>query len=322
MIEAAGHRVTKTGRGYAVDGELRVDRVSAGHWVACDHYGNAIGDNIDLARHLHGDDLSFTEAVFLVTGGGAVVSRDVQPAEPLAPPTLPAPTPEARKRGRRYLEEERGISPATLDRAEKAGMLAYADGAVMFVGRNAGSVRCVTARATSPTATVQKRDLKGSDKGFPPILPGDPRRVHVVEGGTDALALHDLAARRGLEPPTVIVSGGAGVRRWGDNEAVKTALRGAERVTVWRDVENTQEKQLKTDAAHEKQAEMIREINPAADVRLGTPKGKDLAEQNQAEAQRQREAEAQAWLEAEAQARRRVRPVSRDQDPSPSGPGF
>ncbi|WP_223930825.1 hypothetical protein, partial [Aeromonas caviae] len=35
------------------------------------------------------------------------------------------------------------------------------------------------------------------DKSYPPILPGDPAKVWIVEGGPDALALHDIAKRSG-----------------------------------------------------------------------------------------------------------------------------
>ena len=35
------------------------------------------------------------------------------------------------------------------------------------------------------------------------------RKFWIVEGGTDALALRDIALRQGDAPPTIIVSGGA-----------------------------------------------------------------------------------------------------------------
>ncbi|WP_223925564.1 hypothetical protein, partial [Aeromonas caviae] len=38
-------------------------------------------------------------------------------------------------------------------------------------------------RADAPADPVQKRDLRGSDKIYPPILPGDPAKVWIVEGG-------------------------------------------------------------------------------------------------------------------------------------------
>ncbi|WP_148721735.1 hypothetical protein, partial [Klebsiella pneumoniae] len=52
-------------------------------------------------------------------------------------------------------------------------------------------------RAPSGFDPVQKRDLRGSDKIYPPILPGDPAKVWIVERGPDALALHDIAKRSG-----------------------------------------------------------------------------------------------------------------------------
>jgi hypothetical protein len=105
-----------------------------------------------------------------------------------------------------------------------------------------------------------KRDLAGSDKQYPPILPGNPRVVWIVEGGVDALAARDLALRRGKAPPTVLVSGGAGVRLFLDNPTVQTLLLHADSVIVVRDNESTAKKQAETDAAHDLQIARIREL--------------------------------------------------------------
>jgi len=320
LLEAYGYKVERTSRGYAVDGVLRVDRLEDGHWVACDHYGNGIGDNIDLVRHLAGEHLSFAEAVFQVTGGCAQVSTAWEPPK-LEPPRLPAQTEEAREKGREYLAS-RGISGEAMDHAERAGALAYSDGAVFFVGRNAGTVRAATARATDPAAEVQRRDLKGTDKKFPPVLPGNPGDVALVEGGADALALYDLARRRGKEPPTVVVTGGAGVRRWAENDQVRQLLEQAARVVVWRDVEDTPEKQQETDAAHERQADAVREIAPMANVELKAPaKGKDLAAWNQSEVLEAQQRQAEEEARRQAELRRQAAPA-RAKTWEPPAPGM
>lgn len=95
----------------------------------------------------------------------------------------------------------------------------------------AGRARNATRRAIDPADEVQQRDLRGSDKRFPPVLPGNPISVWIVEGGTDALALHSMARRGGQQTPTVLVSGGANVRGVLETEAAQVLLRQADRVT-------------------------------------------------------------------------------------------
>lgn len=64
-------------------------------------------------------------------------------------------------------------------------MVRYADGGVLFVGYDrAGTAQNATRRAIAPADLVQKRNLRGSDKSYPPILPGDLAKVWIVEGGT------------------------------------------------------------------------------------------------------------------------------------------
>jgi hypothetical protein len=63
----------------------------------------------------------------------------------------------------------------TIEHAEEAGMVRYTGGAVLFVGYDSrGPVQNVTRRAIDEADPIQKRDLLGSDKRFPPVLPGDP----------------------------------------------------------------------------------------------------------------------------------------------------
>ena len=182
--------------------------------------------------------------------------------------------------GRQYLAS-RGISRQVLDHEESAGFLVYAGlpgarlgFAVLFVGRDdKHRIRAVTRRGVFDDG---KRDLVHTDKRFCPILPGSPEEVWVVEGGVDALAVHELAWRqgRGERPPTVIVTGGAHVRAPFDDEATPAyqILRRAERVFVAHEREGDAETQRRTDDAHRRQAELIRRIvRPGATVEAWWP---------------------------------------------------
>ena len=283
-LEGRGFTVSQEGRHLSVraggDEHYRITQKSDGHWVACNKTGQGIGDNIALVRDLE-PTLGFLEAVARLTEG-PVVQR-----EPLAvPPRRTRPTRWLQTRadrhaGRVYLQG-RGISPDTLDHAERSGFLRYTDGSVLFVGRDGrGGLRHVTQRWIAPGPDDQpQRDLSGSDKAYPPLLPGNPRVVWIVEGGVDALAARDVAKRRGKAPPTVLVSGGAGVRCFLDNPSVQTLLLRADSVVVVRDNENTAQQQADTDAAHDRQIERIKELRgTCADWR--PPAGvKDVAEFN------------------------------------------
>ena len=213
------------------DEAYRVTRQQDGRWLWCDRYGNDGGDNIDLVREIE-PGTGYAEAVYRLSGA-PTVRQQPRPSEPKRqPPQLPAQGLAAREHGRDYLKG-RGISPDTIEHAEKAGMVRYADGGVLFVGYDrTGTAQNATRRAIAPADPVQKRDLRGSDKSYPPILPGDPAKVWIVEGGPDALALHDIAKRSGQQPPTVIVSGGANVRSFLERDDVQAILKRAERVTV------------------------------------------------------------------------------------------
>jgi hypothetical protein len=167
---------------------------------------------------------------------------------------------------------------------------------VLFVGNGPTGPENVTRRATDPADPVQRRDFAGSDKRFPPILPGNPATVWIVEGGVDALALRDLASRRGEQPPTVIVSGGSKVRGFLENEAVRNLLVRADKVVLAFENEPLRpgeadaeraERQAQTDGDHDKQAAAIMEITGREPVKYRPPAGaKDLADLNEKQARR------------------------------------
>jgi hypothetical protein len=246
------------------------------------------GDTISLVREIEG--CGYAEAVYKLIGEpGVVPPRPARPTPPRRPPYLTPWTEGDREAGRAYLRG-RGISAEVLDAAEASGMLAYAPGDVLFVGRDvAGQAQAIYCRPTTPAGAGGKKDRYGTDKSFPPMLPGDPARVLIVEGGVDALAAHELARRRGEKPPTVIVSGGAGVLKCFDRPDVRDVLKRAHRVVVAFEREKNRDIQARTDSGHIRQIERITEITGRDVERWDPPAGvKDLA----------------AWVEVEGMRRR------------------
>jgi len=313
-LEAAGFTVKKEGRHLSIrvneDEVYRVTQKQDGHWLWCDRYGNKGGDNIELVQEVE-PGTAYVEAVYRLIGGAAI-SQQKHPNTPQhQPPQIPQQTSKSRDQGRAYLES-RGISSETIRQAEDVGMVRYVDGGVLFVGYDqAGKAQNVTRRAVTPNDPVQKRDFRGSDKRYPPILLGDPATVWIVEGGADALALYDLFKRKrdGQQPPTVIVSGGANVRSFLERDNVQAILRQAARVVVAGENEKNPEAQAKADDGHQKQASRIAAITGHAPTPW-TPKpeqGKDIADMNErqvrslAQIARQREEAEEIAKERETQ---------------------
>jgi len=287
-LEACGYSVKREGPHLSIrdndDEVYRINQKPDGHWLWCDRYGNHGGDNIDLVQEIE-PSISFAEAVYRLAGEPMVNPQPRRAQRKRQPPRLPAQAVANQLSGRAYLGNERGISNDTLDHAEACGMLCYAEGGVLFVGYdNAGTVQNITRRAISPAEPVQKRDLRGSDKSFPPILSGSPDIIWVVEGGVDALALRDLYKRRGEQPPTVLmlISGGANVRSFLERPAMQSILKQAKRVVIAHENEKDAATQQRTDAAHQKQVQRVAEITGRA-VKSWKPKpdqGNDLADMN------------------------------------------
>ena len=311
-LEASGYEVERQGRHLSIktggDEVYRATHQKDGHWLWCDRYGNRGGDNIDLVRELE-PRAGYAEAVYKLSGAPTVSNKKEQTVvKKYKPPVIPFQNTSRMIEGRDYLIG-RGISLDTIEHAEKAGMVRYADRAVLFVGYDReGTAQNITRREVLTGSALQKRDLRGSDKGFPPILPGDPKKVWIVEGGADALALHDIAKRTGQQPPTVIVSSGASVRSFLERSDVQDVLRRAERVTVAGENEKHPEAQERADTGHQKQAQRVAEIT-GREVRQWTPKpeqGKDIADMNARVVQkleRTRQAEQEAAQARQEQAR-------------------
>jgi len=277
-----------------IEGVLRADKVAEGHWVACDWHGGAIGDNIALAQYVT-TGISFPEAVFQLTGrDGERVITVAPKKEDEAPkyPRVPYQQKQDVKAGRDYLEE-RGISLATIEAAERAGFVRYCQNGVIFVGWDQEKkIRAATVRHIVPVRfgdgeTLTKRDLSGTSKLHPGILPGDPAHVVIVEGGTNAMAVQDMARRRGQPVPTVVATGGAGVRKWvHDNPTARALVVGAESVTIWgereRDLQGIPDpvKQQRTDELREKLATVIAQVRDGEvpEILMPPESHKDVAE--------------------------------------------
>lgn len=284
-LEHCGFTVKREGRHLSVrdssgDERYRVTRKEDGHYVTCDRYENGIGDNIALVQEIE-PGIGFADAVYMLAGAPSVataLNRPAAPAPVRQPPRMPDQANEDVRRGREYLVE-RGISFETIEMAEKAGMLRYNQGGVLFVGiDNAGVAQNVMRRSIDPSEEVQKRDLRGTDKRHPQLLLGNPDTVLIVEGGIDALAAFDIARRSERPAPTVLVSGGANVRSWIETPWVQKILRLAKKVIVAFEREDAPDKQTKTDQAHELQMARLRVVCVAHVTGWKPPEGvKDMA---------------------------------------------
>lgn len=269
FLYSMGLSIKKEGRHSSVrdssGNELyRLTRATDGHYLYCDKTGTAGGDLIDLAMILGGYSYHQAVRALLANQGSSITHTPVQKHES-APIVLrlPVASPSDIQCSRCYLES-RGISFETIQFAEQCGMLRYCGGGVLFCGYSPdGLLRNVTRRAISIKDSLQKRDLKGSDKRYPPILLGLRSKVWIVEGGCDALALRDLAIRQHEQMPTILVSGGANICNLFESEHVQEILKAAVKVTIARENEKDEETQQRTDAAHEKQANKIRLLTTA-----------------------------------------------------------
>ena len=268
------------------DEYYRLDNTRNG-WLWCDQYGNRGGDNIDLVKEIDGSQVTFVDAVYALgiteRGYSAPVPAPVAPVERNCE-FEPSENQDDIKAGRRYLYHQRDISGETVVEAERQGFLAYAYGAVAFIGRSLdGLIKAVTKRLIyAEHGEPNKRDVKGSVKAYAPILHGDAgsKTVWIVEGGTDALALHDIAMRDNKPRPTVIVSGGAGARAFIDMPHIQLLLKTADKVVVACDREKSAETQSKTDDAHVKQVERLASIGVVAKTWMPPVGCKDVVELN------------------------------------------
>ncbi|WP_176317920.1 LPD7 domain-containing protein [Burkholderia vietnamiensis] len=299
----------------------RFFRSNDGHWLVFD--GERTTDAIGYVQQR--ERLTFVETVRLMSGAqvsglqstaqqmknerpeaAAAIDRKAKQLRPLE---LKTASEAIRREAHAYAHDERGITNETLAEAHQQGVIAVDNRGLAFIGRDAdGAIRNAETRLLKPEEykgeLLTKISYAGSDKTFPPVLRGNDRDVHFVEGGFDALALRDMKIREGQQPPTIIITGGARTRKWQDNAQIRELVQKAESVTAWRDNERDArnmpdaKKQADTDAAHDNQAKTLVEIRGTAHGinNARPPAGiKDLAEWNE----RQREQEARMRQELE-----------------------
>lgn len=193
----------------------------------------------------------------------------------------------------------RGISQETLKEAGEQGVIKADHRGLVFVGHDhEGKIRSAETRFIKAEQigdeTTTKMCYAGTDKTFPPILRGNDKDVHFVEGGFDALALHDLYKREGKEPPTTIITGGARTLKWQDNPEICNLIKNADHVRPWYDNELKADgqidakKQADTQEAHDKQRDTIIQIRGQVEgvEEMRPPAGvKDIADWNVQHAQ-------------------------------------
>lgn len=272
VAAALGLGLKRQGKHYELENGMR-GTDHAGRMVWCHKDGSGIGDNCALAQTVAG--VPFRAALELLLSEGVPTPRPAAERAPTAALRLPEGTEAHRQAGRAYLVG-RGVAPAALDAAERCGMLCYATGAVLFVGRDAdGTPRSATRRGYLPTDPTPKRDLAGTDKSWPAYIPGQPNELWIVEGGVDALA---LMARHPCSYPSIIITGGVHVTSWLENPRVVARLGKLWRCTVAGEHEKNAETQQRTDAQRQKLVARLRVHVP--DVNIWTPPAgvKDLGE--------------------------------------------
>lgn len=226
---------------------------------------SAGGDNISLIMELL--HVSFPDAVNILTRSehkytSPSRSKNSTLSTAVRHIILPQPDFQTLPLIYQYLSSIRGITISTINFAKAVGFIQFISTGVVFCGYDhQHRLRNADFRAAFDYVQPQKRCFYGSDKHYPPILPGTAqRKVWIVEGGMDALALRDCALRQQVSPPVIIVSGGANVCICFDNPNVQAILQQAIKVTVAFDHETSQGVQKVTNAAHAKQLECISSI--------------------------------------------------------------
>lgn len=268
-------------------------RSKAGNWLAHDPHGERTFDAVGFVQEITGS--SFKKSLAMLNNvsetsyeapQNATKERSQRPVE-LRPQNAIA------SRSAMAYALERGISRETLQQAKEQGFCRSDDRGIAFIGYDEqGRARCAETRAlkaveVKPGSWTTKVSAPGTDKTYSPILRGqNPADVHVVEGGFDALALHDMYRAEGRPTPTVITTLGAKLTKFVDSPLVQEALENAEQITVWREHEKNADVQAKTDKGHTKQIDAIREHLQEqridAELKEGMPPSstKDLADWN------------------------------------------
>lgn len=318
-LRGRGYAVKETSGGRRLEARASGDHVSAyygeqrGQWFVA--RGPEVSGSVDFVMREEGlstatmkDKVkSLDKAAELLTGK-SISQAAVSPApaaperKPSGPLTLPRYSEQDAERGRQYLQG-RGVARPIIMRAEKQGAISYGRDHVTFVGRDMqGQARYAARRyyqdrpdPDKPGKTYNKRDMPGSDKSYPFALSGfgqaGGKTLHLVEGGTDALALQSLANAKAPGAPEVMTTGGGNTARWLERESVRDKVRDADRIVIWREREKSAEVQAKMDAAHDKQLQRIEAVRGHLNgVESRFPeRGKDIGQQAEIQAKERAE---------------------------------
>jgi hypothetical protein len=264
------------------DERYRLTEKPNGHWLWCDHYGNQGSDCLDLVKEIE-PTLSYFERILRLTGSSVIDQGNRQKLKlrHVNRPILPVQTELVKVQGQAYLQK-RGISISIIKEAEQQGFLKYCSDGILFCGYDQMNkeIASVTKRATYSNLEVQKKDLWGSDNSQPAILKGSSKTLWFVKGGADALALHDIAKRQRQKSPMVVVTGGARIYSCLKNEYIQMLTSKCSTVIMAYENEDSPLKQIKTDAGHDRQREIIKKLT-GRDVQVWRSSGaRDLAELN------------------------------------------
>lgn len=157
--------------------------------------------------------------------------------------------------------KSRGINWKTFNDAVETGFAEKTSAGVRFIGLDMNGVpKNAETRLVEPIQ-INGKETKficapGSDRSYPPILPGrDKGEVHVVEGGFSALGLKEIMNDEG-KSPTIIVSGGKDNISWLRHEHVQAIIKGT-LVTLHTENEKTPEIQAQAAIANDKQCQAI-----------------------------------------------------------------
>jgi len=184
-----------------------------------------------------------------------------------------------------YIDETLRISKSTLSEAERTGFISYTSKGIVFAGYDSqGQLRNATLHSLNPTDQMKRRDIEGSDKTYPQILPGSPKSLWFVGSGFEALALHDIAQRNDKKPPTVIIASGSEISECLDNSEIIQKIYSAENIVIAKERSKYRKKQAFKNSDYKIQAELIEKFTEERVVFYTLPdKVKSLAVLNVAQ---------------------------------------
>lgn len=159
--------------------------------------------------------------------------------------------------------KSRGIDWGTFNKAQEASFADKTSAGVRFLGNDAtGQPKNAETRLVEPKILGDKLTkficTPGSDRSYPPILPGTDPEVHIVEGGFSALGLKEILNRQGRSP-TIIVSGGKDNTSWLRHDHIKAIIKDAV-VVLHTENEKSAEIQAQAAIANDKQCQEILSI--------------------------------------------------------------